>query len=113
MIKIIFRIILLIAVIVGLVYGYLFYMKQSALRQNEGVNSAYSQLEMLADKEGGVTLEGKVVIIDNSYFLELDEGTQIELKTTQLSLGSYLNKRVELSGKLNKQKVEISKIQEI
>ncbi len=113
MIKIIFRIILLVAVIVGLIYGYLFYMKQSALKQDRGVNSSYSQLEMLADKEGQVTLEGEVVIIDNRYYLEIDGGTQVELKTTQLSLGSYLNKRVELSGKLNKERVEISKIQEI
>lgn len=113
MIKIFFRLILLIIVIVGLIYGYLFYMKQSALNQGQSVNDNNSQLEMLADEVGGLTLQGEVKIIDNSYFLQLDDGTQVELKTIQLSLGSYLGKRVELSGKIDNNKVEISKIQEL
>lgn len=88
-------------------------MKQSALNQGRGADGNSSQLQMLANEEGKLTLQGEVKIIDNSYFLQLNDGTQVELKTIQLSLGSYLGKRVELSGKIDNNKVEISKIQEL
>jgi len=104
---------LLVVVIVGLVYGYLFYMKQSALNRNSDATSVDFQLEELTDEQGQITLEGMITIIDNSYYLKLDDGAQVELKTTQLSMSSYLNKRVELAGKIVRNKLEISKIQEI
>lgn len=112
--KVIFRLILLVLVMFGLIYGYLWWMRyQADQRSNRVKNTELVQDQSLFNQDREASFEGTLMIADNKYYLQLFDKSTIDLANSQIMLNSFLNKKVIVSGKLKDGKIIVSKVQEI
>jgi len=113
MAKILFRFILLILIIIGLIYGYYWAMQRFANTKESEKTQSVEEIKNIVNQEGAVVLLGEIINIDNNYYLKQEDKVMVELKPSAISLISYINKKVEVTGTFSGNRLVISKIQEL
>ncbi len=112
--KIIFRIILLIAMMVGLVFGYYWLMQRYSSSQNKMITGEQLQQWQLASERGEpILVKGRLTSDDNIHYFNVEEKGKIEVRSDNLSLSSFVNKEIEALGVLRGEVLVINKIQEV
>lgn len=112
--KLIFRIILLIAIMAGLVFGYYRLMQRFASIQDEPiVSEQMQQWQQAAERGEQILARGRLTRSDGVYFLSFEDRSKVEVRGGSLALSSFIGKEVEVAGELRGEMLMISKVQEI
>lgn len=113
MTKILFRFILLVLIIIGLIYGYYWAMQRFANTKESEKIQNIEEIKNIVDQEGVVILSGEIINVDNNYYLQQEDKVMVELKPAAISLISFIGKKVEVTGTFSGNRLVISKIQEL
>lgn len=112
--KIIFRSLLLIAVMAGLVFGYYYLMKYFAVSRSSLVSSEQIQeWQQATTRSEPIVVVGLIVREDSLYYLNLGNQGKIQVSSANLSLASYVGKQVEIVAEFKNDRLEVYKVQEL
>jgi hypothetical protein len=112
--KIIFRLLLLVAVMAGLVFGYYWLMQKYALPPEEtALEERMVEWRKASQRGEEITVEGRLVRDDSGYKLVLNDRSRVDVRSNSLSLSSYIEKKVALWGEVQGEVLVVNKIQEL
>lgn len=103
------RILALIVIMAGLVWGFYWIMGRQAELRNQEID--FQELQRHTNEQGEVMLSGRLRWVEGTYFLEEEEGKRILLKSNRIKLNNFTDESVKITGDIEGSSVVVRKIE--
>lgn len=112
--KVIFRLLLLVAIMASLVFGYYWLMQKYATPPDGTIiDQKMSEWRQASERGEVIVVEGRLTRADGGYYLVFDDRSRVAARSDSLSLSSFIDKRVTVWGGVRGESLIINKIQEL
>ncbi len=104
------RILTLIVIMIGLIWGFYWVMGRQAELRNQEID--FQELQRQADEQGEVEVTGELRWLDGTYFLEeYQEGLSILLTSNRIKLNDFIDESVKITGTIESGRITVRKIE--
>lgn len=110
--KILTRLVMLIAVIIGLIGGYYLLMKRQSSRSQAPIKLQQHQILLDENQDGYITLTGKLAFDEGIFYIERKDNSKVVVASSQVDLYMFRDKQVVARARFVDDKLEVFRVEE-
>jgi uncharacterized protein HemX len=111
--KILIRIAMLIAVIIGLIGGYYWLMQRQAVSHQVPVEFQQHQILLDENENEYIRLTGRLVFDEGTFYIEREDKTRVAVASRQVDLYMFRDKQVTVGARFVDGKMDVFRVEEI